>query len=228
MNPHLLSELIPKNPVNELAYAALLLTNVIASLGLTRVFYRYLAKRGVKRNVAVYYNRKIIHMLAGGVTAILTPYIFTSPTIPFAFALILAATLYLNHRRKQLLDWFQTSENIYEVNFCLAWGMSLLVVWLATSNPFYAVVPGLFISFGDAVTGIIRNALYGVRTKSWVGNIGMLAVTTLIGYIYMGFQGIVIGILASIAEHFEFPPYIDDNLLIAGVATLFILFFTLL
>jgi hypothetical protein len=228
MDPDLLSELVPKNPVNELAYAALLLMAVIGSLGLTRVLYRYLTKRGMKRNVAVYYNRKIIHMLAGGVTALLTPYVFTSPLIPFALALALAATLYLSHRRRRLLDWFQTSENIYEVNFCLAWGLSLLVVWLVTSNPFYAVVPGLFISFGDAVTGIIRNALYGVRTKSWVGNIGMLAVTTILGYIYMGAQGLIPGVLASVVEHFEFPPYIDDNLLIGGVATLVILFFTLL
>jgi len=44
----------------------------------------------------------------------------------------------------------------------------------------------------------------------------------------MGVQGLIPGVLASIVEHFEFPPCIDDNLLIAGVTTLLILFFTLL
>ncbi|MGC9012372.1 MAG: dolichol kinase [Thermogladius sp.] len=193
---------------------------MLASLWLTKVLYRVLVLRGVKNNVAVYYNRKIIHMLAGGVTAVLTPYLFTSPLVPFMFALALAALLLIPHRRGHLLSWFQTSENWYEVNFCLAWGASLLVVWVATSNPFYAVVPALFISFGDAVTGLIRNLVYGRRTKSWLGNIGMLAVATVIGYQYAGLLGVIAGIAASVVEHFEFPPYLDDNVLISLVSTL--------
>ncbi|WP_238529018.1 dolichol kinase [Thermogladius calderae] len=203
-----------------MVYAFLLLGLVLASLWLTKVLYRVLVLRGVKNNVAVYYNRKIIHMLAGGVTAALTPYIFTSPLIPFLFAIALAVLLTVPHRSGQLLNWFQTSENWYEVNFCLAWGTSLFVVWVATSNPFYAVVPPLFISFGDAITGVIRNLVYGRRTKSWLGNIGMLAVATVIGYHYAGLLGVVAGVAASLVEHFEFPPYLDDNVLISLVSTL--------
>ncbi|WP_434730976.1 dolichol kinase [Thermogladius sp. KZ2Tp1] len=217
-----LSSLVPQQPSQEVVYALLLLGLVLGSLWLTKVLHRVLVLRGVKNNVAVYYNRKIIHMLAGGVTAALTPYLFTSPLIPFLFALALAALLLVPHRRGHLLNWFQTSENWYEVNFCLAWGASLLVVWVATSNPFYAVVPPLFISFGDAVTGLIRNMVYGRRTKSWLGNIGMLAVAAVIGYHYAGLLGVLAGVVASVVEHFEFPPYLDDNVLISLVSTLII------
>ncbi|MEM4826989.1 MAG: dolichol kinase, partial [Desulfurococcaceae archaeon] len=86
-----------------------------------------------------------------------------------------------------------------------------------------AVVPPLFISFGDAVTGVIRNAVYGRRTKSWIGNLGMLAVTTLIGYLYARYPGLIAGIASTIAEHFEFAPHVDDNILITLVASSIIL-----
>jgi len=32
-------------------------------------------------------------------------------------------------------------------------------------TPWRAVVPALFISFGDAITGVVRNAVFGRRTK---------------------------------------------------------------
>ncbi|MEM4535596.1 MAG: dolichol kinase [Desulfurococcaceae archaeon] len=215
--------ILPQDPLREFLYALALLSMVIATLGLTKITYRLLTKLNLRHNVAVYYNRKIIHMLAGGVTALLVPYLFTSPLIPFLFALLLGFIVYIPHRSKKLMTWFQTSDNIYEVYFCFSWGFSLLIIWLATGNPYYAVVPPLFISFGDAVTGVIRNAVYGRRTKSWIGNLGMLAVTTLIGYLYARYPGLIAGIASTIAEHFEFAPHVDDNILITLVSSCIIL-----
>ncbi|WP_440059806.1 dolichol kinase [Thermogladius sp. 4427co] len=223
MPGQMFSVLIPKNLPLELAYAFLLLLLVLSSLIITRRTYRLMKEKGMRDNVAVYYNRKIVHMLAGGVTALLVPILFTSPLIPFVFAIALAVLLYIPHKRGLLLEWFQTSENMYEVNFCLGWGFSLLLIWVLTGSSYYAVIPPLFISFGDAVTGIIRNLMYKRRTKSWFGNIGMLAVTTIIGYVYGGLLGVVSGIVASIIEHFEVYPYLDDNILISLASALVIL-----
>lgn len=184
----------------------------------TKHLYNYMIGKGIKRNVAVYYNRKFIHISTGGVIAFLVPVIFREPFTPFTFALILAAITLYPHLKRKELEWFQTKDNAYEVNFCVAWGSSILVLWLLFNNPWKSIVPALFISIGDAVTGVVRNCIFGKRTKHWIGNIAMAIVTTPIGYILAGIPGIVAGVLATIAERFEFG-YIDDNILITVVST---------
>lgn len=212
----------------ETAWATILLMYIFFVLYATKKFFKHMtARRNMKTNVAVYYNRKIIHILAGGVTAFLVPLLFSSPLIPFIMALFIALLLLIPHRKKSLLNWFQTSENMFEVNFCFAWGLSLLTVWLVTNNPYYAIIPPLFISIGDAVTGLIRNGLYGRRTKSWYGNIGMFATTVPIGLYYAGIPGLLAAIASSIIEHFEIPPFFDDNVLITLTSSIIIIFSTL-
>jgi len=210
--------LAPADPLREAALAAALGVYVLAVVYATRLVYERLRARGLPHNVAIYYNRKIIHMAAGGVAAILTPYIFTSPLTPLATALALGAFLWFHRARGRLLYWFQTPENHYEVNFTIAWGLGVFALWLATGDPKVAVVPALFIAFGDAVTGIIRNALFARRTKHWAGNLGMLAVTLPLGYAYAGEPGALAAVIASIVERYEFPP-VDDNVLIVLAST---------
>ncbi len=184
----------------------------------TRPLYHWMRSRGVPHNVAVYYNRKIIHMGAGGVVAILTPYVFSSPTYPLLAALALTAFLFYM-RRKSLMYWFQTRENAYEVNFTIAWGVSVFALWIVLGDPRLAVLPALFIAFGDAVTGIVRNYFFRRRTKHWAGNIAMSAVVIPLGLFYGGLAGAIAGAIASIIERYEFPP-IDDNMLIVAATTL--------
>jgi hypothetical protein len=219
---------MPENPVLESIYAVILFIYILILIFITKKLYKLMTSRNMKNNVAVYYNRKIIHIMAGGVVAFLTPFIFTSPLIPTLFALIIAIILYIPHHKGSLLNWFQTGENMYEVNFALAWGISLLAVWVLTGNKYFAVVPPLFISIGDAVTGIIRNSVYGERTKSWIGNLGMIAVTLPIGYIYSGIPGVLAAVIASVVEHFEIPPYLDDNVLITLSASLVLISYSLI
>jgi phytol kinase len=86
----------------------------------------------------------------------------------------------------------------------------------------------LFMAFGDAVTGLARNALYKKRTKKPIGNVFMLIVCVLIGYYFASITikpiplwGIFAAITASVVERFEIGP-IDDNILIT-VTAMFIL-----
>lgn len=220
--------LYSNNLVNESLWAIILFAYILLIIYLTKKLFNYMLKKGMRTNVAIYYNRKLIHMFAGGVVALLVPHIFSSPLIPTIFALIIALILYIPHKEKNLLSWFQVSDNAYEVNFAISWGLSLLLVWLATGNPYYAIIPPLFISIGDAVTGIIRNGLYGVRTKSWYGNIGMILVTVPIGFYFAKTPGLIAAIASSIIEHFEIPPLLDDNVLIGIFSSLILIVSTII
>jgi len=187
-------------------------------LALTRWTYGPLAARfGHMR--AVYFNRKIIHVLAGGVAAVCVPF-FSSWVVPTASALVLAAFLYLV-RRRWLLWWFQDPGNMYEVSFAIAWGVVVALGWGLLGDWRLGVVPALFMAVGDSATGVVRNLLFKRRTKHWAGNVAMAAVSLPIGWLYMGSIGAVAGLLASVVERLEFPP-IDDNVLVPLTSFLFL------
>ncbi|MCC6016259.1 MAG: dolichol kinase [Desulfurococcaceae archaeon] len=181
---------------------------------LTKKLYFVMVSKGLRHNVAVYFNRKIIHILSGGVIALLVPYLFKEPFVPMVFAYILAIATYLPHKKRQILNWFQTEDNMYEVNFCIAWGTTIALLWILTNNPWISILPALAISFGDAVTGIVRNIVFGYRTKHWIGNIAMAILMIPIGYSIAGAAGALSMVVASAIERIEVNP-VDDNLLIS-------------
>jgi phytol kinase len=137
------------------------------------------------------------------------------------------------------MDFMQTKENWNDTKFTLMWGISIAVLWILFNNPFIAVIPTLFMAFGDAVTGVVRNALYKKRTKSPVGNVFMLIVCIFIGYFFVVMAGnsslnslftiaklsplwgVLAAVVASFIERYEIGP-IDDNVLIT-VATMIVL-----
>lgn len=190
---------------------------------LTRWTYNVMRNKGITHIKAVYYNRKIIHILAGGLAVFLVPFLFTTPLYPVILAAILAIATYLPHKQKKLMYWFQTEDNMYEVHFCIMWGIVVTLGWLIFKNWWYGVIPVAFMAFGDGVTGIVRNMLYNKRTKSWIGNLAMAAVTIPLGYIALGNIGAVAGLLASIVEHFEVTNLIDDNITVPLTSFLTIL-----
>jgi len=197
--------------VEESIATALLFSWVIfVATVLTRGLYRWMKNRGVEHNVAVYYNRKVIHMLAGGLCAAIVPFVFKTSFFPFVMAMLLAVFIYTPHKLGKIMYWFQTEDNMYEVSFCIMWGIVISLGWLLSGGNFlFGILPVLFMSVGDAVTGIVRNLLYRKRTKSWWGNLAMALFSIFLGTI-LGFAGIFAGAAASVVEHFEFHP-IDDN-----------------
>lgn len=203
--------------IQEIIYAIILLLWVsFVTFFITKSIYNAMLNKGIEKNVAVYFNRKIIHVLAGGLVAILVPILFSDFLIPFILGLILAIALYIPHKTKRLFYWFQDPSNYFEVHFCIMWSLLLALGWIIFKNPWYAIVPILFMSIGDAATGFVRNAIYKRRTKSWIGNLAMGIVCIPIGSI-IGIPGIIAGIISSIVEHFEFK-YIDDNITVPLVS----------
>ena len=214
---------LPKgNILYEALYATIAFIWVILVVQvISKKFYEAVVKTN-PHNVAVYYTRKLIHILAGGLVAISVPYLFSSPLLPFTLAMVLAVSTYLPHKTGKLMTWFQTEDNIYEVHFCIMWGVIVTLAWIIFKDPWYGVIPVSFMAFGDAVTGIVRNAIYKRRTKAWIGNIAMMAFCAPIGFLVTGIPGLVAGIVSSIIEHFELNP-LDDNITVPLSAFLVLL-----
>ena len=157
--------------------------------------------------VGVYFARKIIHMAAGGLVALLVPVLFREPWVPFIMGLVLAVYVYVPHKTGRLMYWFQDPSNISEVYYCLSWGTAVLVAW--PFNVWYAVFPLFLMSFGDGVTGIIRGIRQGRRVKSWDGTIGFMAVSVPVGAALFGAIGAVTALAAALVEK---QGLLDDNI----------------
>ncbi len=175
---------------------------------------------------AAYFSRKVIHFLSGGLTALVVPFL-SEPFVPFLLAMGLAMMTYIPHKIGRIFKWFQVEDNISEVYFCVVWAFLILLMWYVPAQLggiWLAVVPILFMSFGDGITGIVRNILYSKRVKSWDGNIAMLMVCIPIGYFTFGWKGILAAILASVVEHYEL---VDDNISVPLVSWSVLLAFSL-
>lgn len=204
--------------VDELCASALLFLWVVFVVALlTRRMYAWMRNRGIAHNVAVYYNRKTIHVLGGGICALVVPFVFSTPFFPLLIAILLTVFTYVPHKTGKLMYWFQIEDNMYEVTFTMMWGVIITLGWLLSGGDYLVgVLPVLFMSVGDAITGIVRNYLFKKRTKSWWGNLAMAAFCLPVGTM-LGIAGVAAGAAASAIEHFEIHP-IDDNLTVPLVS----------
>ncbi len=191
---------------------------------LSKKIYYYLLKKQFKENVAIYYNRKFIHIFAGGVVVLIVPFVFSNPWFPLFSGIVMAIITYSAHRRGNKFYWFQTEGNINDVSFCLMWGIAIFILWQIFGNPWIAIIPPAFIAFGDGITGIVRNIAFKERRKHPIGNIYMIGVCIPIGYYfanagypYIPIWGVIAAVVASFFERYEFG-IIDDNILVAGSA----------
>lgn len=174
-----------------------------------------------------YVARKSIHILGGGVVVILMPFVFSSPLVPIILSYGL--TLYLLvHRKHKLLYWFQESDNEGEVFFTFSFGTLLLLYWLLfrfwdPPDVYVVILPLLFMSIGDGITGIIRNYVYHKRVKGFWGSIGMLIFSVTSGYLLLSIPGIIAGIIATLVERLK---KIDDNISIPFIAFISLIIMT--
>jgi len=80
-------------------------------------------------------------------------------------------------------------------------------------------LPLFYMSFGDGVTGIIRNYVYKKRVKGFWGSLGMLIISSSLGFVFLSIPGLISGILATFLERIK---KIDDNLTVSLVSFLFL------
>jgi len=213
---------------NELFWVIVLSTYVLVVTYLTKGLYKWMISHVYKKEIAVYYNRKLIHIFAGGVVVLIVPFVFRSPYYPLLAGILIAAVTYIAHRSGKLFYWFQNKGDLNDVTFCFMWGLAIFILWIVLDSPWIAIIPPAFIAFGDGITGIIRNLAFHERKKHPIGNIYMAGVCIPIGYFFANMEAIALwGVLAAIAasffERYEFG-IIDDNVLItiSSTAILFI------
>lgn len=176
----------------------------------TLVISKYIAMK-----TTIYIARKAIHMLGGGVVAIVSPFIFSSPLIPIIDSYLLMLILMYAKFKGDKFNWFQEEKNYGEIFFTFSFGTLLLLMWIIEPNYWYskdvyiATLPLIFMSFGDGVTGIIRNYVYKRRVKGLWGSLGMLIFSAVAGYLVFSIPGLIAGVIATAVEVL---PLIDDNL----------------
>lgn len=160
----------------------------------------------IKSRPNVWVNRKIIH-LSTIPAVIFYMYIFSSPYPFIFFNIVFTIILYLKHIRDNLSTWFQVEGNYGEVYFTISYGVISTIFWHIDR-----VLGGLimlFMAVGDSVTGIVRSHFVDRWQKHWTGSIAMLVVSMVIGYYLYSYYGILLGLIATLAEA---QPYLDDNL----------------
>lgn len=174
----------------------------------SRWLYGSVVKRGWDPKRATYLGRKFVHIFGAGLVAVTLPFEFHEPYLPFLFAMFLAALTYTLHKTDHLWYWFQDPANYSETYFAIFWGLAVLLTWIVDNTFFLAVLPTLFMAWGDGVTGVVRNLIYKKRTKAWEGSLAMLLVCIPVGAL-MGLAGIVAGAAATAVERVE---GFDDNI----------------
>ena len=201
---------------NQIFYSLGMGIYVMVVLFATKIPYDMMISRGVEDIRAVYYNRKIVHMMAGGVGSL---------CVPLVCGILMTIFTYAAHASGTRMFWFQTDQNQNDVKFTLMWWTSITMIWVLVGDPWLAIVPSLFMAFGDGVTGVVRNAVIKKRSKSPIGNVFMFIVSAPLGWIVAGMGdpsipvwGLISAAIATFVERYEFGP-IDDNILITVFAT---------
>ena len=208
----------------ELVWIFVLAAYVFSIIFLTKKLYDHMIKKQFKKNVAIYYTRKLIHIFAGGVVVLIVPFVFSNPWFLLLAGVVMAIITYIAHRIGNKFYWFQTEDNLNDVSFCFMWGIAIFILWQIFGNPWIAIIPPAFIAFGDGITGIVRNIAFKERRKHPIGNIYMMGVCIPIGYYFANagvpsipLWGVIAAIVASLFERYEFG-IIDDNILVASSA----------
>ena len=209
--------------ITEIPFVLLVACASLLGLYLANVFYDY--------GVPQYISRKVGH-LGGAVAFLLCPLLFSSYLWPLiltaAFTVLL---LYARLSRPALFRGVGGSgrpDALAEIHFPATGVVLIGIVWGVLDMPWIAIVPLVFMGAGDAVTGIIRSAVYKKEVKGNWGSVGMLVTCTLVAVCFIEPVGVglVGAVVATLAEKFTVTSrFIDDNLtipLLSGlVMTLF-------
>jgi phytol kinase len=202
---------------SDIVLSILLVIYTVVIVYVTKLFYSIMISKNIKKDDALYYNRKFVHILAGGVVTLFVP-LYSTPYFPLIAGFLLTIFTYISHREGGKLYWFQSNRDFNDVNFCLMWGISIFILWVLLDSPWIAIIPAAFMAFGDGITGIIRNWLFKKRFKHPIGNVFMAIVCIPIGFIFgsyagIAFGGVIAAIIASIGERYEYG-LLDDNIII--------------
>lgn len=209
--------------LSELPYLFLITAAALVGLYLSNLMYDY--------QVPQYISRKIGHGV-GGVAYLLCVLLFSSPWYPIllsgGFTLLLGGARTIRPNTFRGVGGSGRAHALAEIWFPLAGTVALLVGWVWLDDPYLAVVPILYMAWGDMVTGLIRSRFYGREVKGNWGSLGMLAACLLVATLFSPYWVAAIGaVVATLAERFtplSRGPW-DDNwtIIVASLSVMSVL-----
>lgn len=184
--------------VNELVILSSITVLTLAGLLLSNTLY--------DRNIPQYITRKVGHGV-GGLAYFFMLLFITHPwyaiLLSGGFTILLLGARILRPSTFRGVGGSSRSHALAEIWFPLAGTLSLVVGWLWLGNPSLAIVPILFMAWGDMVTGLIRAKVYKREVKGNWGSAGMLITCLLISLLVSPFWVAAVGaVTATAAERF--------------------------
>lgn len=197
--------------IAEIPYAILIAGAALLGLYLANVFFDH--------GIPQYISRKIGH-LGGCAGFLLCPLLFSSFWWPLiltsAFTLLLLYARWFRPKTFRGVGGSGRPQALAEIHFPATGIITIAVCWGWLHNPWLAIVPLTFMGGGDAITGLIRSAVYGREVKGNWGSLGMLVTCLLLAYFMQPYWiGAVGAVTATLAEKFTKTGRLwDDNLTI--------------
>ncbi|WP_052723247.1 hypothetical protein [Methanosarcina barkeri] len=87
--------------------------NLFVILFLSKKVYQIYLQKDRSISSSMYFSRKVIHFLAGGLTAMLLPFVAHKPIIPAATVFGFALITYLPHKLNRRMYWFHNQIRIF-------------------------------------------------------------------------------------------------------------------
>lgn len=194
--------------LREIPFAILIAGVVLIGLYLSNVFLDY--------GTPNYISRKGAHFV-GGVAFLLCALLFSSYIWPLilavGFTLLLGGARLLKPNAFRGVGGSSRAHAFAEVFFPAAGALALLN-WVWSGNAFLGVLPGIYLGFGDMVTGLTRNWHCKKEKKGWCGTLAMLVICLLVSYLLKPYWiGAVMALTATATERFTplTRGWIDDN-----------------
>lgn len=184
--------------IAEIPYVILIIGAVLVGLYLANYFY----DKGVEH----YISRKVGHGV-GGMGYLLCAFLFSSPWWPLiisvAFLLLLGGGRLIRPETFRGVGGTSRHASIAELHFPVAGTISIAVGWVWLGNPWLAIVPALFMSWGDLLTGLVRSRVYGREVKGNWGSVAMIAVCLIVAYFFKPYWiGVAGAVVATLVERF--------------------------
>ena len=167
-------------------------------------------------NIPQYVSRKVGHVI-GGVGYILSVMWFPTPLFPLilsiGFTMLLLGARFIRPSTFRGVGGSSRQNALAEIWFPLSGTVALLVGWVWLNNPMMALVPILYMAFGDAATGLIRATVYKKEVKGNWGSVGMLITCLAVGLMFTPYWIAAVGaVVATLAEKFsKAGKWLDDN-----------------
>ena len=203
--------------LSELPLVILIAGAALLGLYLANLLYDY--------NIPQYISRKLGH-LGGAVGFLLCPLLFE--TFWWPLILTIGFTVLLLYARIFRPKTFRgvggsgRPQALAEIHFPATGVVTIGVLWGVFGEPWLAIIPLTFMGAGDAITGLIRNKVYGREVKGNWGSLGMLVTCLVLAYFIEPYWiGAIGAAVATLTEKFtKTTKYVDDNFTIPLLSAL--------